>query len=181
MSLNNDFAKSYFKTDQHGRRTFYPYGNFGKVYLLPEGEHESLLVNFIRTFLIVTGICSTASGIFLGVVFTLGQEVLTPLLLILLVGLFSSIWYEYQIRKILVGVERSDEKMSFQEYLNNIYSTISKRSLHLLLFGSGVLAALNLFILIELDGGALELALAFGFVLFSLALLYLLKLKSRQS
>ena len=109
------------------------------------------------------------------------RSTLTPLLLILLVGLFSSIWYEYQIRKILVGVERSDEKMSFQEYLNNIYSTISKRSLHLLLFGSGVLAALNLFILIELDGGDLELALAFGFVLFSLALLYLLKLKSRQS
>ena len=88
MSLNNNFAKSYFKTDQHGRRMFYPYGNFGKAYLLPEGEHESLLVNFIRTFLIVTGICSTASGIFLGVVFTLGQEVLAPLLLILSVGLF---------------------------------------------------------------------------------------------
>ena len=74
MSLNNDFAKSYFKTDQHGRRMFYPYGNFGKAYLLPEGEHESLLVNFIRTFLIVTGICSTASGIFLGVVFTFVRE-----------------------------------------------------------------------------------------------------------
>ena len=181
MSLTNDFAKSYFKTDQHGRRTFYPYGNFGKAYLLPEGEHESFLVNFIRTFLIVTGICFTASGIYFGIVFTMGQEILAPLLLTLLVGLFSSIWYEYRIRKILVGVERSSKKMSFQEYLNNISSTISKNSLYFLILGSSILSALNLFILIELDGGALELALAFGFVLFSLALLYLLRLKNLQS
>ena len=178
MSLTNDFAKSYFKTDQHGRRMFYPYGNFGKAYLLPDEKHERLLMSFIKTFLIVAGIGFGAAGIFFGIVFTLGQEILTPLLLTLLVGLFSSIWYEYQIRKILVGVERSDEKISLHEYLGNISSTISKRSLFILLFGSGILAALNLFTFIEQDGGAFELALASWFVLSFLALLYLLKLKN---
>ena len=181
MSLTNDFAKSYFRTDQPGRRMFLPYGNFGRAYLLPEGEYESLLISFIKTFLIVTGICFAASGLLFGVLFTMGKEILTPLLLTLLMGLFSSIWYEYQIRKILVGVERSDEKISLKEYLGNISSTISKRSLYLLLFGSAILAALNFFTFIEQDGGAFALTLAFWFVLSFLALLYLLKLKNRQS
>ena len=181
MSLTNDFAKSYFKTGQHGGCIFFPYGNFGRGYLLPSGELQEALIGFIRTFSIITGVCFTAAGIFLGVAITMELELLSPLLLLVLLTLLSSIWYEYQTRKILAGAERSAEKMSFQEYLLNISSAISKRGIYLLLFGSGVLAALNLFFLVELDGGRFELVFACWFIFSALVLLHLLKLKNLKS
>ena len=78
MSLTNDFAKSYFKTGQHGGCIFFPYGNFGRGYLLPSGELQEALIGFIRTFSIITGVCFTAAGIFLGVAITMELELLSP-------------------------------------------------------------------------------------------------------
>ena len=71
--------------------------------------------------------------------------------------------------------------MSFQEYLLNVSSATSKRGIYLLLFGSGVLAALNLFFVVELDGGRFELVFACWFIFSALVLLYLLKLKNLKS
>ena len=98
MSLINDFAKSYFKTDQHGGCIFFPYGNFGRGYLLPSGELQKELIGFIRTFTIITGVCFAAASIFLGAAITMNLGMPPPLLLVALLTLFSLIWYEYRTR-----------------------------------------------------------------------------------
>jgi hypothetical protein len=171
------YMEGYFKKDSDDRRVFFPWGSFGRGYTLTDREIEPKLLKSISMYSIVVGLCFGANGIFLGVRIETEMDLFAPLVLLALFVPLSLILYGYLIRRLLKDTNKSEEKMIFQESLQNISLAVSTRGLYFWLFFSAALILMNLYIIFELDGGLMETSLALFFASNVLILLHFLRLK----
>lgn len=106
MGYFEGVSSLYIKKDGEGRAVFYPWGVFGKGYVLPDEARESGMRRFLKTYTItvIAAFAITAA-------FGLGW------LIAALVGAMA--WFFLAVKRMLKGCPVSAEKMTFRESYSN--------------------------------------------------------------
>jgi uncharacterized membrane protein len=113
MFFLRGYAKLFFKTDDTGQRVFYPYGRFGKGYVVdsvPEKEIETYLRKWWFWF----------SGIIL-VQIVLQAVIGVGTTLLILAGPFLILWLTFHVgmRRRTKGLPRSADRMTTSDIVRN--------------------------------------------------------------
>ena len=98
----------YIKTGADGRKTFYPWGIFGKGYAFPSDAAYERLNDLLKIFTVIT------LAIIMPVAVPGNYGAAAALLGLSLV--FYAIWISFEVRKL----QRSDEKMNYVEGYTNV-------------------------------------------------------------
>lgn len=106
MGYFEGISNLYFKSDSGGKQVFYPWGVFGKGYVLPDAAAEGKLRRFIRVHLMVA-----FPVIIVAVIQGWGWCVIAC------AGLFA--WFYIGSRRHLAGCQVSSERLTLKESYSN--------------------------------------------------------------
>jgi drug/metabolite transporter (DMT)-like permease len=121
MGYFDALAASNFKTTPDGRRLFYPWGIWGRGYLIPSDEHYERLLGRIKTYTMVSLVLVIAMVVVLkGLWAVLGAAVLM---------VFYAAWVPSLVR----GLQPTDEKLTMSESMATQARTHSAPTLWALL------------------------------------------------
>lgn len=109
MNLLENQINAIFKTDAEGKTVFFPWGPFGKGYVVPDDTKEQQ----IRRFL---GIYSPLSSVFSGIVIWISLLINTPWLNVVIIP-FIILPYIVGIMLLLKGLVISDMDMTYNAYI----------------------------------------------------------------
>lgn len=126
-----------FKIDRQGRHLFYPWGTLGRGYILPNTQKKQQIRNFVKLYYIVS--LPTI------IVVTIAVEWMYAFAL-LPVGL---LWYILTIRRLLRGLEVTQDKLSLAESYTNSAKSHSLETLWLMLVCSILFVLAGIWILSE--------------------------------
>ena len=146
-------AEASFKTDTAGRHLFFPWGSFGRGYVIPT---EEAFENTRRALSRMQRVVFTA------VVVSVLARPWAPVAVLALYGVFLAYW----ARRTSAGWERSAERLSLLEAYDNQARSMNRRVIWALLMLSLVFMALG--ILSVVVEPRLRLITAPGVVLFAL-------------
>ena len=106
------------KTDQDGRRLFYPYGVLSKGYVLASSDAEAKIKKFCVLWMMLS--------VILTVVFFLVVQkwFLSFLVTFVLIG-----WYELRIRQLLSGTRLVSDRLSYTQSLSGTAAKLDLRFL----------------------------------------------------
>jgi len=111
MGFFRRLTDSSFKTDSDGKTIFYPWGVFGKGYVLPSKEYEEKIRSFLTKYYAFGLIAIIVIGAFLGLWFVL--LFMVPFLF--LIGQVRSI-------RFAKSLQRSDIRLSFKENVRRMFT-----------------------------------------------------------
>jgi hypothetical protein len=158
-----------FKTARDGRRLFFPWGAFGRGYIIPTEQDYERLRRQIKVYMIVTLVLVIgASALQTYVV----AGIITALLIV-----FYLAWAGYLLR----GLPPSDETMSMEESMTTQAVTHSAAFLWAGAIGSCVFVAAGILMLVfEPDQWLIALASTVFFGLCAVVIVRMLILRSRR-
>ena len=169
MGYFDGLASGIIKKDKDNNPVYYPWGVFGKGYVLPNAERETAIKNMVILFYQIT------FGLLLIHLFLLKNILILTLLVVGLV-----IWFLVKSKQLTKDCPISDEKLTLKEGYTNSAKAHNKTVLWIL-FGVSVLFTLGAIALLFL-GKSLMLG-TFGAVLFgasSAAIYYMIQVKNKQ-
>jgi hypothetical protein len=161
MGYFDAVTSSAFKTTDDGRRLFFPWGVFGRGYVLTEGQYEKLQRQ-VKIYTIVTLVLIIAMVV-------LKEYVATAVVVALLIG-FYLIWMKF----VLPDLQPSEERLSLEESMTSQAVTHSPAMLWFLTILSFAFVAAGVLILV-VDPASWLIALA-GIVFFGLCALMMTRM-----
>jgi hypothetical protein len=122
MRLFNSLISSSFKTDSNGRIVFYPFGIFGKSYILPSERTKYDIEYFLKRFFIISFTLTIGIGVGASWIISF---IIVPIFIIFLY---------FKVKKITSNLESSNEEYDFNENLKQSVVKHSMEKLWLLFF-----------------------------------------------
>ena len=154
MGYFDSIAEASFKTDADGRKLFFPWGSFGRGYVIPTEDA------YVETR---TTLTRMQKVVFAAVLASLLAAPWAPVLVLSAYGVVLAIW----ARRTTAGWGRSSDRLSLLEAYDNQARSMSRRALWSLLVASLLFTALG--VLAVVAEPRLRLITAPGVILMLLA------------
>lgn len=129
MGYFDALADAVFKTDDGGRPLFYPWGFFGKGYILPSEEKKLEIRKFVKLFHIVM---LSLFVVVLTVASIIREQWAYPIAPIIAVGVGLYTWWLVSVRRLTKGFQTTKTRLTLRESYGNMARSMSITLLRLL-------------------------------------------------
>ena len=172
MGYFDGLVASSFRKDSSGRTLYYPFGIFGRGYVIPNDEKEKSIRSSLKRFNIIALPILIGTGIFLGWLYAI--LLLIPVLL----------WAILLPKSLVKGLQPCATKIKVSDSIDSSARAHSKGMLWFLSLTSGLLTLVGLFVLISVPDKsilALSTIVFFGLGTFIMGRMLLRRIKIDRS
>lgn len=114
MGYFEDLASRSFKTTEDGRRLFFPWGVFGRGYVIASEDDYQLLRTQMKAYTVIANVC--VCGLVLCQTYTVAGAVVAAAVMIVLIGWYC-VWMWFVLRRLDVTDEQL-ERLSLRKSLD---------------------------------------------------------------
>ena len=171
MSILKGITAAYFFSDQEGRCVFYPWGIFGKGYIIDDLDYENKVRSSLKAYLLslFIAICIFCAGLVFGLVYC----IVLPILFV--------VFYWLRIHLLVKKLPVSKRELKIEEAIKKSALMHNDTTLRVCFIGSAIFLILNLgFLFLDEDGKTISLIGVIFFGICTAVSFYMIKLKKMK-